>query len=179
MTAILALSALYVATYSTVRLSNKVNKDNEQRAQMAQLLEARITSLQEQFIVSADRVTQEIRAMNNNLQFLADISKIKPFINDAHVQVIMQIHEDKMPIKRINETLKLGEAIPIELLELFNMTSLAPISAVKHSHLLSAIIDQDEINVRVIIPTISKTTVVMKADPFKYRAERVVAKLKL
>lgn len=166
---IIAMSALYVATYSAIKTSNKVNRDIEARKEMETLLQTRITNLQEKFITAMGRIDDRIKSNEIDIAVLGDIISIQPRLNDALTQAIMQMHDDKKILMSLNRTLKVGGPIPPSLLELFNMTQMASPDTIKHIKLVSTSIKDNEILVRIMMPIISDNTMVMKAEAFSYR----------
>lgn len=166
-TAILALSALYVAGYSAY--SNREAAQSTRR-ELTFLLEERISLLQEKFILASTRISTRLNAIEKDVHFLGELSAAQPAINDAMNQATMKMHDDKIKIMSLNESLIVGSPVPTTLLELFNMTNIASQTATKHSRLLAYSIHDDQIHVSLLIPTLSKYTTILKAEAFNYRA---------
>lgn len=117
--------------------SQKIGRDNNARLELTRRLEERISVLQERFIISADRISKKMDVMERDIQLLADIIATQPALNDALLQATVQMHDYKTTILALNHTLKIGEPIPLELLELFNMTQIASINTLKHTNLMA------------------------------------------
>lgn len=111
-----------------------------------------------------------MNALERDIKLLGDIIAVQSSINDILTQCIIKMHEDKIKITSLGQQFKIGEPIPMVLLELFNMSTLATPVALKHSNLISSNIKSDEIDVRILIPTLNPSSVIMRADPFRYRA---------
>lgn len=69
----------------------------------------------------------------------------QPSLSDALMQAIIEMHDDKLIILSLNHTLRVGDPIPYNLLELFNMTQLADQQVLKHTKLVSIQIKDEEI----------------------------------
>lgn len=166
-TAIIALSALYVASYSAY---SSHESEEKTKKQMALLLGERVSILQDKFILVSNRISTRLNAIEKDVHFLGELSAAQPAINDAMDQATMQMHGVKLKILALNDSLKIGEPIPISFLELFNMTNLAPKAALKHSRLQTLDIRNDQIQLNLLVPTLSKHVTILKAEAFNYRA---------
>lgn len=168
---ILALSAIYVSTHSTVSMSRKVNRDNEAKENMIRQLDEKVALIQQKFILSSERISSKIDWMERDLNLIAEVTAIQPVLVDALSQLFMRMNQDNKKLQTIKKQLKVGEPMPHILIELFNLTDVVSDITVRHSNVIGFKVDD-----HVILPQISSAAQIMKADSFKFR-EKVGDKL--
>lgn len=93
-----------------------------------------------------------------------------PQIQDALFQAFITIHEAKQHLEKLKEELMIGGEVPLTLLHLFGLTSLASKGTLKFSRVKHYSIQDNQMEVEISLLTVSSRVDVLKADAFTYLA---------
>lgn len=120
----LGLSAMYVSTYATVRTNAKINRETAASMEMIKTLETRLNGIQEEFIISNQRISSEINSIKKNSRVLANVVMVQPEITDALIEAFLNMHNTKQQLNTLRRHLEVCEPVPLVLLDLFNLTEI-------------------------------------------------------
>lgn len=82
--------------------------------------------LQRKFIIANDKITTELRTVNKDVTFIGGMVLAQPKIDDVMFQVLFKIAEAKKLIDQLKQEIKIGQPVPKQLKQIFDLEKLCP-----------------------------------------------------
>lgn len=123
-------------------------------------------------IVALMDTAEAIRDLSQDVDFLATLAKYQPSIANLVSITYLKFARAQQKLQESAFSMKIGKALPIEILQFMNSTDSVDLSLIKHSKMESCrMINDTEVQISFSILQSSNETAVNKADAFQFYNE--------
>lgn len=161
------ISAIVMSTSAMIH-QRETDEKIDNLKKITDYLNKQITTNQEKIIISEERLSTKMTAIDDGLKILADMLKIQPTVNEALFKVLNQIEESKKNIDLLKTKLKVGAEAPTLIIDMFNLGKFTDSATLRHSTVQKMSYKDGILYIKLKILMTSPDTNIFKADPFSY-----------
>lgn len=171
-TATIAVVSAVIVTarrISSEAKSKAQQKDIENLKELTLQLDKQLDLLRTSVITSNTLISAEVTEIKKNLVLLSELISATPEMIDSLGELSYKFHEVQSLLKQVKKKISIGSPVPIELLELFNLTDFVTESTLTHSAITQCqTLEDNNISMNLAILNISEGVDILRADPFTY-----------